>query len=395
MKHFFPPLIEVRLSCAKMMKIVSVEPTPSPNSMKLNLDEKLPVGVSHNYTPENKRKAPDYIQRLLEIPGVKGVFQVMDFIALERNPKADWRDILAQARGVLGATDEYAREEVSPVKEDAFGEVQVFVQMFRGLPMQIKLEAGGEQKRVGLPERFMKAAMEAQSASQNLVMERKWEDRGVRYGTMKEIGEEVAQEIAAAYDEERLRQLVAQAFVQKEGEGPKEEALSGAAVEGMLDDPDWEKRFAALERMNPTAEDIPVLHKALHDTKTSIRRLAVVYLGMIESKQVLPLLFEALKDKSPVVRRTAGDTLSDLGDPAAIGPMTEALKDSNKLVRWRAARFLYEVGDETALPALRLAQDDPEFEVSLQVKMALERIEGGEAASGTVWQQMTRSRKET
>jgi HEAT repeat protein len=90
------------------------------------------------------------------------------------------------------------------------------------------------------------------------------------------------------------------------------------------------------------------------------------------------------------VRRTAGDTLSDLGDPRAIGAMCQALRDPNKLVRWRAARFLYEVGDETALEALREAQNDPEFEVSLQVKMALERIERGEEASGTVWQQMTR-----
>ncbi|CFJ51935.1 Conserved virulence factor C [Mycobacterium tuberculosis] len=59
-------------------------------------------------------------------------------------------------------------------------------------------------------------------------------------------------------------------------------------------------------------------------------------------------------------------------------------------MRWRAARFLFEVGDESALEALQEAQNDPEFEVSLQVKMALERIESGEAASGTVWQQMTR-----
>ncbi len=71
--------------------------------------------------------------------------------------------------------------------------------------------------------------------------------------------------------------------------------------------------------------------------------------------------------------------------------MAEALKDSNKLVRWRAARFLYEVGDERALPALREAQDDPEFEVDMQIKMAITRIESGEEASGTVWQQMTRS----
>ncbi|MDT2208001.1 HEAT repeat domain-containing protein, partial [Paenibacillus larvae] len=90
------------------------------------------------------------------------------------------------------------------------------------------------------------------------------------------------------------------------------------------------------------------------------------------------------------VRRTAGDTLSDIGNPAAIPAMIKALKDKNKLVRWRAARFLYEVGDESAVPALKEAAGDPEFEVSLQVQIALERIEGGHEAEGTVWQQMTR-----
>jgi HEAT repeat protein len=99
-------------------------------------------------------------------------------------------------------------------------------------------------------------------------------------------------------------------------------------------------------------------------------------------------LCEALQDSSPVIRRTAGDTLSDLGDPVATKSMIEALQDKSKLVRWRAARFLFDVGDERCVPALRDAIDDTEFEVSLQARMALERIEAGEEAVGTVWQQM-------
>jgi HEAT repeat protein len=161
----------------------------------------------------------------------------------------------------------------------------------------------------------------------------------------------------------------------------------------MLNDEDWSVRFAHLDQLDPTVDDIPVLEKALDDEKPSIRRLATVYLGMIENSIVLPLLFKALKDKSVTVRRTAGDCLSDIGDPSAIQPMIDALQDKNKLVRWRAAMFLYEVGDETALPALKQAEDDPEFEVSMQVKMAIERIEGGEEAKGSVWKQMTERRK--
>lgn len=72
--------------------------------------------------------------------------------------------------------------------------------------------------------------------------------------------------------------------------------------------------------------------------------------------------------------------------------MIKALKDSSRIVRWRAAMFLYEVGNESAIPALRAAQDDTEFEVSLQVKLALERIEKGRKAQGSVWKQMTEAR---
>lgn len=54
---------------------------------------------------------------------------------------------------------------------------------------------------------------------------------------------------------------------------------------------------------------------------------------------------------------------------------------------------MYEVGTEEAVPALKEAEDDSEFEVALQVKMALARIQGGEEAKGSVWKQMTEARK--
>ena len=108
--------------------------------------------------------------------------------------------------------------------------------------------------------------------------------------------------------------------------------------------------------------------------------------------EVLPLLYKALLDRSVSVRRTAGDCLSDVGDPAAMFVMIKSLKDPSKLVRWRAPMFLFELGDESAIPALK-AQDDPEFEVAMQARLALERIEGGEEAKGSVWKQMTESRK--
>jgi hypothetical protein len=373
------------------MNIKSIEPTPSPNTMKVLLDEELPFGISHNYKPDNVEKAPAIIQQLMKIEGVKGIYHVADFLAIERNPKYDWKEILTKVREAFGEDVDYIQDN-QQVRNDHFGEVKVYVQMLYGLPMQVKLTDGQEERRVGLPQPFMDAVLEAQKHAGNIVFERKWVEKGVRYGTFEEIGAEVVEELSAAYPPERLERMV-QMF--KSGEQAKTQKRSSFKVtEEMLDDLDWTKRYAALEQMaEPTEEDLSVLAKALKDEKVAIRRLATAYLGMIGGKKVLPYLYEALKDKAVSVRRTAGDCLSDIGDPEAMPVMIEVLKDPSKLVRWRAAMFLYEVGDESALPALKAAENDPEFEVSMQVKMAIERIEGGEEAKGSVWKQMTESRK--
>ncbi len=357
--------------------------------MKLNLDERLPQGIQHNYTQQNVDQAPAYIKQLLHVEGVKAVFQVVDFIALDRFPNASWQAILAQVREVLGSIESGGKTEAA-IEEGtaAFGEIQVFVQMFRQIPMQVKVVANQEEVRVGLPERFARIAMSAGVSSPNLVMERQWIEQGARYGNQREVGEEVAQELDAAYDEARLNGLLEHALAQGGQDVPVKKTPAPKVSLEMLDHDDWRKRYAVLERMEPTEDDLAIMDKALQDEKSSIRRLAVVYLGMIATDDVFPLLFKALKDSSASVRRTAGDTLSDLGNPIAIPAMIEAMRDRNKLVRWRAARYLYEVGDETALIALKEAEDDPEFEISLQIRMAIERIESGEEASGTVWQQM-------
>lgn len=373
-----------------LMKILSVEPTPSPNSMKLNMDTSLAVGEKYTYLKSDAGQAPEHIKQILAIEGVKSIYQVADFIAIDRYPNADWKPILAQVHTIFGNSNiaEHLEKLTTQEAASSYGEVKVLVQVLRGIPIQVKLLYANEEARFGLPERFIKAVMQVQSSTSNYIFERAWEEQGVRYGEVKEIGAEVVNELAAAYDEERIQQLVELALNQELSE---EKGLRGQEVSAQLEDPNWEKRFAALERLEPTLEDLPMLGKVLQDPTVSLRRLATVYLGMIGGKEVLPYVFRALKDRSVVVRRTAGDVLSDLGDADAIPAMMEALKDPNKLVRWRAARFLYEVGDETALLALKDAHNDPEFEVDLQIRMAIERIESGEAASGTVWQQMTRS----
>lgn len=383
-----------------MLRILSIEPTPSPNAMKLNMDEHIPGGGMRTYDENNKQWAPEYAKNLLEIEGVKSVFHTADFISIDRYPGADWKTILSQVREVFG--EGVAADEKTDMSDDGFGEVDVFVQVFRHIPMQIRVRTTMEEVRESLPQRFVDAAMKAGLSSPNLIKERKLVSWGVRYGEMNEIANEIMLEIDATYDDERLQALVQKAA--EIGDDTEEPIvftlLTAKEVMEKLDDEDWRIRYAALDRFRPTVNDLSILEKALQDENASIRRLVVIYLGEIgeigdhERKAILPLLFKALQDKSASVRRTAGDTLSDLGDPAGIEPMLPLLKDRNKIVRWRAARFLYETGDERAIEALREAKDDPEFEVSLQVNIALERIESGEEAAGTIWQQMTRARSQ-
>lgn len=374
------------------MNIQSIEPTPSPNTMKIILDQELPAGKSTNYKKDQIDLAPPVIKNILSIDGVKGVYHVADFLAVERNSKFDWQQILPQVRQAFGEVEVNNNEQTNA--DEHFGEVTAQVLTFKGIPVQVKLNDGNEEKRFQLPDEYIEAVSKAQLEGENYVFLRKWKDLGVRYGDMDIISHEITEELKAAYPKERLTQLVeaAQNPNQNEKKGKKEKLK---LTPEMLNIEDWRKRYQALEQMDdPTLHDLPVLQKALEDEKASIRRLAVVYLGMIEEPKVLPLLYQGLHDSSVTVRRTAGDCLSDLGFKEASKEMQKALKDPSKLVRWRAAMFLYEVGEDDALSALREVESDPEFEVALQVKMAIERIEGGEEAKGSVWKQMTDARKQ-
>lgn len=371
------------------MKIKTIEPTPSPNSMKIVLDTELPQGEAHNYKKNDAETAPSPISELLNIHGIKGIYHVMDFLAVERIANVAWETILAEVQAVLN-NEQGEQTAAQEVADETYGEVYVHVQTYKDIPLQVKVFDSHSEERFGLSERFLKAMEQVHSSeTENYILLRKWADYGIRYGEKSDIGQLVIQEIEAAYPEDRLAEIV-----RNVEEGQERTNRRGRKVTlEEFDVAEWETRFQLLDQMpDPDTADLPLLEKALQDEKMSIRRLATVYLGMIEDEAVIPYIEQALKDKSWAVRRTAGDCMSDLGfqgfEPAAM----EALQDKNKLVRWRAAMYLYETGTEKALPALKQAENDPEFEVKLQVRMAIARIEEGEEAKGSVWKQMTEAR---
>lgn len=369
------------------MKIVTIEPTPSPNSMKIIVDEELPTGVSHNYKKEDADSAPHPVSKMLSIKGVKGIYHVMDFMAVERIGNIAWEDILAEVQAVFNEETVDASENLEKTPDDHYGEVYVHVQTYKDIPLQVKVFDSDSELRFALSGRFQTAMERVHSTEvENYILLRKWADYGIRYGDKQEIGETVVLEVEAAYPDDRLQEIIHQS---EQGKSNVEERKRKVTLDEFNVD-EWEKRFQLIDQMpDPDVSDLPLLDRALEDEKMSIRRLATVYLGMIEDESVIPYVEKALNDKSWAVRRTAGDCMSDLGfagfENAAIG----ALKDKNKLVRWRAAMFLYESGTESALDALHEAENDPEFEVKLQVRMAISRITDGEEAKGSIWKQMT------
>ena len=97
------------------MKIITIEPTPSPNSMKIVVDTELPFGKSYNFTKDNKDEATGEAAAILAIEGVKGVYHVADFFAVERNAKYAWEGILAGIRQVLGKMSKHKKKRLWPM----------------------------------------------------------------------------------------------------------------------------------------------------------------------------------------------------------------------------------------------------------------------------------------
>ncbi|QTN12045.1 virulence factor [Mammaliicoccus vitulinus] len=373
------------------MEIVRVEPTPSPNTMKIILSFKKEDRSSKTYTEINDHN-PEFINRILQLEGVKSVFHVMDFIAVDKRPKENWDTLLKDVTAAISGSDQDGDLNQNQVNEH-FGEVKAEVLKFKGIPYQIKLTTQDEEKRKQLPEIYIDSMLKATKDSDNVVFLRKWDDLGVRYGEVEEVLETVQEEILALYPKSILDELVEEALT-SDITIPEKQFVH-VDKETFEQEQDWKVKLRMLNDFpTPTEEDYPLLEAALNDDKPQVRRMAIVLLGMIERKETLPYLYKGMKDKVVSVRRTAGDCLSDLGFKEALPVMIEALEDPQKIVRWRAAMFIFDEGDETALEALKNRQNDPAFDVKLQVEMAIERIENGEAALGSVWKQMANRKKE-
>lgn len=367
------------------MHLRSVETTPNPNSMKLNLDKN--VGATTTYTIEDIDACPDYVKNLLEIEGVKSIFVCHDFLTLNKDPRANWKTILEKSTAIFGGEiAPQGGDEMRQVAEKS-GQVQVFVQTFKGIPIQVKVVDSKGESRVSLGERFNEAVQFVQAESgADFLKERYWADYGARYGEPADIAKEVAEELQGIFDLDTLERTKLEALGKAQSF-----SIQLETIKDWLNDADWHRRLAGVQELSLKQGDevVPLLVQSLSDENPQVRRLSAAALGATGNVEaVKQLCHSLLHDSSVGVRRTAGDALSDIGDSSAQSSMIESLKDQNKLVRWRAARFLNDLGTEEALPALELAKEDPEYEVQLEIKAAIARIQKGGQGLGPAWKRI-------
>jgi hypothetical protein len=408
------------------MKLRSIETTPSPNCIKLNLDEPMsdkPLTLKRESDISDITDTPEVLQQLLSITGVQSVFLLRDFITLTRKGNVDWQPILATAAELLGMAEGAGaslsdRLAPSPLTEPSstsasetaptqtrtqqFGQVEVAVQVFRRIPVQVRaIAADGQQAAIAMPDRFNQALQRAVLATQaDYVAERRWAPYQPQFGNPEEVARLVADELAILIDDRELAQIEegainsvnSSAIDRKETE--TDTISSKHSQQALLEDlrqADWKCRLKSIQQISVDSETFPAVVLALKDERHTIRRWAAAILGSSQrSDAVEPLCQVILSDPSPIVRRTAGDALSDLGNTQASRTMIETLTDSSNLVRWRAARFLSELGDISALEPLKQAvEDESEFDVRTEMRVAIERIQAGGETQLPMWMRIT------
>lgn len=388
--------------------------------MKLTLDRVASNEPITLKTGDPTAEVAKVFQNLLAIEGVQSVFAMNDFVTLTRKGSADWQSVLTAASNLLGIaedaepsvndslqtkiaetkTAETKTTETTTAKTKTietktpstqkFSQVEVAIQRFRGLPVQVRVTNNAEQARVALSDRFNQALQRAIAATDaNYVAERVWAPYQPQFGEVNAIAQQVAEEIETLVDDQELTRLEQQAIT------PKQKVLSfeqtSAELIASLQHSDWKQRLRAIQQIEINKETFPAIVAALKDNRAAIRRWAAALLGASERNEAVhPLCQLLLTDSSPIVRRTAGDALSDLGDAQAGVAMIKALSDTSALVRWRAARYLNEMGDHSAVePLTQAIASESEFDVRVEMTAALERIQMGEASQLPMWMRMS------
>lgn len=86
------------------MEIVRIEPTPSPNTMKITVNETKEEMKSSTYR-EVTEDTPVFIARVLELEDVTSVFHALDFISVDKSTKTDWETLIPKIEATFNDAD--------------------------------------------------------------------------------------------------------------------------------------------------------------------------------------------------------------------------------------------------------------------------------------------------
>ncbi|MGI8934492.1 MAG: virulence factor, partial [Phormidesmis sp.] len=258
------------------MKLRSIETTPSPNCMKLNLDEAASARPLTLTLGESASDAPAIFQALLTIEGIQSVFVINDFVTLTRKGSADWQPILAAAGRLLGLAEDadatlgdrlqaditQAEKADQKASSQNFGQVEVAIQKFRGIPVQVRVTDDTQQARVALPERFNQALQNAIVATgADYVAERIWAPYQPQFGEVDAIARQVAEELDSLLDEPELADLQHRAIT-----SDNKTVFSDFSQTELLADlqqSDWKQRLKAIQKIEVDEETFAAVVDAL------------------------------------------------------------------------------------------------------------------------------------
>ncbi len=84
-------------------RVIEIQPTPNPNALKFVLDQVIAIEPRSYFFPAAAVDDP-LGRRIFEIPGVRSLLFLSDFVTVNKSSEARWADIKKAVRRVLSAS---------------------------------------------------------------------------------------------------------------------------------------------------------------------------------------------------------------------------------------------------------------------------------------------------
>ena len=69
--------------------------------LRIGLDTSLPAGTSFNYTKRDAETAASPMSAVLKLDGIRGIYHVTNFMAVEKSGDVEWDELLAHIEAII------------------------------------------------------------------------------------------------------------------------------------------------------------------------------------------------------------------------------------------------------------------------------------------------------